>query len=217
VTTDKKPVKKKSAIAEAALDDAVDAEDTVDVEDAGDASPGRLKRITGRLRKRPSGKLIPAVLALLVVVSLSLLGGLFYFWYLPDRDVNDAAAKAAVAAASEGTVAVLSYSPETLEHDFSSAKSHLTGGFLSYYEQFTQNIVGPAAKMKSVKTTAVVLRAALADFHADSAVVLLFVNQSTQSGNRPEPAYSSSSVTVKLTKADGKWLISSFDPVTSGD
>ena len=79
------------------------------------------------------------------------------------------------------------YSPDTLDHDFSSAKSHLTGDFLSYYDQFTQQIVAPAAKQKSVKTTAVVLRAALSEFHPDSAVVLLFVNQSTQSKDRPEP------------------------------
>jgi Mce-associated membrane protein len=89
----------------------------------------------------------------------------------------------------------------------------LTGDFLSYYDQFTQQIVAPAAKQKAVKTTAVVLRAALSEFHPDSAIALLFVNQSSQSKDRPEPTLSSSSVIVKLTKADGKWLISSFDPV----
>jgi Mce-associated membrane protein len=89
----------------------------------------------------------------------------------------------------------------------------LTGDFLTYYNQFTQQIVAPAARQKSVKTTAVVLRAALSEFHPDSAVVLLFVNQTTQSKDRPEPTLSSSSVMVALTKADGKWLISSFNPV----
>jgi len=142
-----------------------------------------------------------------------LLGWLFYFSYLPDRETDAAAQKAAISAASEGTVAVLSYTPDTLDRDFSSAKSHLTGDFLSYYDQFTQQIVAPAAKQKSVKTTAVVLRAALSDFHPNSAVVLLFVNQTTQSKDRPEPTLSSSSVLVTLTKADGKWLISSFNPV----
>ena len=103
--------------------------------------------------------------------------------------------------------------PETLDRDFSSAKSHLTGDFLTYYSQFTQQIVGPAAVQKSVKTSAVVLRAALSEFQPKSATVLLFVNQSTQSKDRPEPTLTSSSVLVTLTKADGKWLISSFNPV----
>ena len=192
-----------------------DAEGVKDGEDVGSdgAAPGRLKRFAAQLKKRSSGKIIPALVALLVVASVGLFGGVYYFWYEPDRETNDVAAKAAISAASEGAVAVLSYSPDTLDRDFSSAKSHLTGDFLSYYDQFTTQIVAPAAKQKSLKTTAVVLRAALSEFHPDSAVVLLFVNQSTQSKDRPEPAFSNSSVTVTLTKANGKWLISSFNPV----
>lgn len=201
-----------------------DVEETADIEkpadidaaediDARGNKPGRLKRFAAQAKKRSSGKMLAALLALLVVASLSVLGGLFYYLYLPDRDTDAAAAKAAISAASDGTVAVLSYSPDTLDRDFSSAKSHLTGDFLSYYDQFTQQIVAPAAKQKSVKTNAVVLRAAVSDFHPDSAVVLLFVNQSTQSKDRPEPTFTSSSVSVTLTKAHGKWLISSFNPV----
>ena len=56
---------------------------------------------------------------------------------------------------SDGTVALLSYSPESLDKDFATAKSKLTGGFLSYYTQFTEQIVTPAAKQKSVKTAGV--------------------------------------------------------------
>lgn len=181
---------------------------------AGDgAKPGRFKRVAATAKMRSSGKVAASVLALLMVASLALLGALYWFSYRPDRATDAAAAKAAIAAASEGTVAVLSYSPDTLDRDFSSAKSHLTGDFLSYYDQFTQQIVAPAAKQKSVKTTAVVLRAAMADLRPDSAEVLLFVNQSTQSKDRPEPTFTNSSVSVKLTKANGKWLISSFNPV----
>ena len=202
----------------AETEETADVGKTADVDPAEDidnpgAAPGRLKRFAAQVKKRSSGKVLFIALALLVVASVGLLGGLFYSLYLPDRDTDGAAAKAAISAASDGTVAVLSYSPDTLDHDFSSAKSHLTGDFLTYYNQFTQQIVAPAAKQKSVKTSAVVLRAALSEFHPDSAVVLLFVNQSTQSKERPEPTLTSSSVRVTLTKADGKWLISSFNPV----
>ncbi len=202
----------------AEIEETADVEETAAAEPAEDidgdgAAPSRLKRFTAEVRKRSSGKVLAALVALLVVASLALLGGLFYFSYLPDRDTDDAAAKAAISAASDGTVAVLSYSPDTLDRDFASAKSHLTGDFLSYYDHFTEQIVAPAAKQKHVKTTAVVLRAALSEFNTDSAVALLFVNQSTQSADRPEPTLTSSSVTVTLTKADGKWLISSFNPV----
>ncbi len=218
MTANESSVKKTAEILETAeIEETAGAENAASAEPAedadGGAAPGRLTRAVASLKKRSSGRILPALLALLVAGSLALLGGLSYFWYLPDRDTDAAAAKAAISAASEGTVAVLSYSPDTLDRDFSSAKSHLTGDFLTYYNQFTQQIVAPAARQKSVKTTAVVLRAALTEFHPDSAVVLLFVNQTTQSKDRPEPTLSSSSVMVALTKADGKWLISSFNPV----
>lgn len=204
----------------AAIDETAAAEETPEVEtvedvediDGESVAPVKLTRFA-RLKKRLSGKIIPTLVALLVVASVALLAWVFWFYYRPDRATNDVAAKAAVSAASEGAVAVLSYSPDTLDRDFSSAKSHLTGDFLSYYDQFTTQIVAPAAKQKSLKTTAVVLRAALSEFHPDSAVVLLFVNQSTQSKDRPEPTLSNSSVLVTMKKADGKWLISSFSPL----
>jgi Mce-associated membrane protein len=203
----------------------VTADETSVVEETSDADPtehidddvsqpARLKRFTARVKKLLSGKILAALVTLLVVASLALLALVFYFLYRPDRATDAAAAKSAISAAKDGTVAVLSYSPETLDRDFSSARSHLTGDFLSYYDQFTKQIVAPAAKQKSVKTTAVVLRAAVSgELHPNSAVVLLFVNQSTQSADRPEPTLTSSSVSVTLTKADGKWLISSFNPV----
>jgi len=225
VTADETSVQKTAEIEETAevketadaenptdVDSASSTDDTEDIDDHG-KEPGRLKRFAAQAKKWSSGRVLLAVVALLVAASLALLGWVYWFSYRPDRATDAAAAKAAISAASEGTVAVLSYSPDTLDRDFSSAKSHLTGDFLSYYDQFTQQIVAPAAKQKSVKTSAVVLRAAVSELHPDSAVVLLFVNQSTQSKDRPEPAFSNSSVTVTLTKANGKWLISSFNPV----
>jgi Mce-associated membrane protein len=199
--------------------DAAEAEDAEPGESVGNSVPGRLNRFTSRVKKpstrkknRWSGKLGVAAVTLLLVVSLSIFGCLFWFSYRPDHDADAEAAKSAIAAASDGTIAILSYSPDTLDHDFSSARSHLTGDFLSYYDNFSKQIVAPAAKLNAVKTSAVVLRGALSEFHPDSAVVLLFVNQSTQSRDKPEPSLTSSTVLVTLTKADGKWLISQFNP-----
>lgn len=194
------------------IKDAAEA-DAMEHPDGEGVKPGRLKRFTRRGKKLSRGKILSALLVLLVVASAALAAGLFYVQYRPDRATDAAAAKSAISAASEGTVAILSYSPETLDRDFSSARSHLTGDFLSYYNQFTQEIVAPAAKQKSLKTTAVVLRAAVSELHPDSAVVLVFINQTTTSPDRPEPTLTASSVLVSLTKADGNWLISSFNPV----
>lgn len=193
-------------------EETADAEPIEHVDDEG-AGPGRLKRLTDRLRALPRDKVLAALLALLVVASAALAGSFLHFQYRPDRATDAAEAKSATAAAADGTVAILSYSPDTLERDFASAKSHLTGDFLSYYREFTEQTVMPTAKKKSIKTSAVVVRAALSELHPDSAVVLVFANQSTVSANRPEPTLTSSSILVTLTKVDEKWLISSFKPL----
>jgi len=41
----------------------------------------------------------------------------------------------------------------------------------------------------------------------------VFVNQTTTSRERPDASQSASSVMVSLTKVDGRWLISAFDPI----
>ena len=187
-----------------------EAVEEVAVEASG---PGRLGRVAAQAKQRLSGNVLATALALLTAASLILLGVLFWVLWRPDEATDADAAKSAIAAASEGTVAVLSYSPDTLDHDISAAKSHLTGDFLKYYDDFTKAVVVPAAKQKSIKATAVVLRAAVSDFHADSAKVLLFVNQSTLSKERPQPSFANSSVSVTLTKAHGEWLISAFNPL----
>ncbi|MEV0248086.1 twin-arginine translocation pathway signal [Nocardia sp. NPDC050712] len=157
----------------------------------------------------------PGAVALAVSTIAVVLAAATLVWsqYLPDRHTGDTNSAAALAAAKDGTVALLTYAPETLDRDFASAKSHLTGDFLTYYGQFTDQIVTPAARSKSVKTSAVVVRAAVSDLRPEAATVLVFINQTTTSSEKPEPAMTASSVRVALTKVEASWLISSFDPV----
>ena len=70
-----------------------------------------------------------------------------------------------------------------------------------YYTQFTEEIVSPAAKEKSVKTSAAVVRAAVSDMHPNSAEVLVCMNQTTTSKENPDGAFTASTVKVGLTKA----------------
>lgn len=177
------------------------------------ATAGRLKSLLLRAKQLSRSRIVIALLVLVPLASVASAVGLYFAEYRPDEATDAAAAKSATAAATDGTVAILSYAVDTLDRDFSSAKSHLTGDFLSYYNQFTQQIVAPAAKQNAVKTTAAVTRAGVAELGPNSAVVLVFVNQSTVSKGRPEAAVTPSSVLVTLTKTDGKWLISSFKPL----
>jgi Mce-associated membrane protein len=149
-----------------------------------------------------------------VVAAVGVAAGVYLIAYRPDQRVDDAAAHRAVQAASDGAVAVLSYSYDHLNRDFDNAKSHLTGDFLAYYSKFTGDIVAPTAQQGQLTTTAQVIRAAVSDLHPDSAVVLVFVNQTTASVQKKDPQKTQSAVLVTLTKVDGSWLIAKFEPVS---
>ncbi|MGV0848850.1 hypothetical protein [Mycolicibacterium phlei] len=157
------------------------------------------------------------LLALLLTVALLSSAGvaawLYAFQLSEDLATDAAAQRVAIEAATNGTARLLSYSPESLEQDFAAAKENLTGDFLNYYTQFTEQIVTPAAKQKQVKTSAAVVQAAVAEMNPDSAVVLVFVNQTTTSKENPDGAFAASAVKVGLVKQDGRWLINTFDPV----
>ena len=176
----------------------------------GGTDAARTERSSARGFRRYIGAVLVAVVLL---ASAGVAGWLYVYKYRIDQQTNAQAANVAMDAAKNGTIALLSYSPDSLDKDFANAKSNLTGDFLSYYTQFTEQIVTPAAKEKQVKTAASVVRSAVAEIHPDSAVVLLFVNQVTTSKENPDGAFAASSVKVGLKKIDGRWLISAFDPV----
>jgi Mce-associated membrane protein len=190
---------------------APDVEPTAEVEIDKSADANDAERPPGRnVRSIP---VIPVVLVLALLAAGGLAAWLYFSQYRPDKATDGAASQSAIDAARAGTVAMLSYKPETLDQDFAAAKSHLTGDFLNYYDTFTKQIVSPAARDKAVTTTAQVVGAAATELHPKSAVVLIFVNQVTTSKERAAPSAAASSVLVSLTKVQDTWLINKFDPV----
>jgi Mce-associated membrane protein len=182
-------------------------EDSAKADTSDDKSTGEVRRRAGTI------PVVPLALLLSLLAAGGLAGWLFFTQYRPDQQTDGAVARTVVNAARDGTVALLSYKPDTLDQDFAAAKSHLSGDFLNYYNDFTKQVVTPAAKTKGVATTAQVVGAAPSELHPDSAVVLVFVNQVTSSKERPDPAMSSSSVKISLNKLHGQWLITKFDPL----
>jgi len=153
------------------------------------------------------------VATVLVVTAVGVALGLYFILYRPDQQVGDAAAHRATQVASDGAVAVLSYAPDHLDHDFAKTKSYLTGDFLAYYTKFTEQIAA-LAQQKQVTQTAQVIRAAVAELDPDSAVVLVFINQTVSSKEKPQPQTTAVSARVTLTKVKGSWLISKLDPLS---
>jgi Mce-associated membrane protein len=197
-------------VTDEAVDEATEQDDAVT---ETEAQPEPRDSIVRRTARGARAKLGAILLAAALVASAGVAAWLYFEQYRPDQETNPAAATVALDAAKNGTIALLSYSPESLDKDFAAAKSHLTGDFLSYYTQFTEQIVTPAAKQKSVKTTAAVVRAAVSELHPDSAVVLVFINQNTVSKENPDGSFAASAVKVGLKKINDTWLIAAFDPV----
>jgi Mce-associated membrane protein len=182
-------------------------ESEADIEPDSDASPESPRR---RLAAVP---VIPLALVLGLLAAGGLAGWVYLSQYRPDTQTDNAVEQSAVNAARDGTVALLSYKPDTLNQDFEAAKSHLSGDFRNYYDQFTKQVITPAAQSKGVTTMAQVVGAAATELHRNSAVVLVFVNQVTASKERPDPTMASSSILVSVAKQHGDWLITKFDPV----
>ncbi|EUA51024.1 hypothetical protein I552_1965 [Mycobacterium xenopi 3993] len=84
---------------------------------------------------------------------------------------------------------------------------------LTYYNQFTEQIVSSAAQQMQLAQTAKVVRAAVSDLQPDSAIVLVFLDQTTTSKQKPKPLVTPSGVRVTLRKVNGSWLIEKFDPL----
>jgi len=193
---------------------AEEARDADAADTAVDDSPKRtVRERRGLPRVLRKVKVGPAILVLLLLISGGAAAWMYFNRFQPNQHTDPSVARAVVNAASDGTIAMLSYSPESLDKDFATAKSHLSGDFLLYYTQFTDQIVAPAAREKSLKTTAHVMGAGLSELHPDSAVVLVYVDQTTTSKDMPDPSMSASTVLVSMARVNARWLITKFDPI----
>jgi Mce-associated membrane protein len=196
---------------ETALDDSEASMEGIQTSSA-QARPSRMlviKHVAGRYRAKWRSIVVTA----LVVATVGVAAGMYFGQYRPDRQIDDAAANQAMRAASDGAVAVLSYSSDNLDRDFANAKSHLTGDFLAYYNKFSQEVVAPAVRQKHLTQKAAVIRAAVSELHPDSARVLIFVNQTVTNPDKKDPLMTPNVVGVTLAKVNGSWLISKLDPV----
>ncbi|CPR11464.1 membrane protein [Mycobacterium bohemicum DSM 44277] len=176
-----------------------------------DSAPGRRIRAVARWMRRCLARWRPILLTVLLVCAVGFGAGYFYFVHRPDEQTDRAATHQVIKAASDGAVALLSYSPDTLDRDFANAKSRLSEDYLAYYQRFADQVVGPAAQRGQVTTTASVVKAAVSEMHPNSAVVLVFIRQKTTSTAKPEPVVTSSSLKMALVKVKGSWLIDKFD------
>ena len=183
--------------------DLLDADDAGDDDEASDAPDRQGARFSwGRV-----------LIAALPVLALLLALGVGYLkWLDGTARESRAAAEESMRAASDSTIAILSYKPETVDQDLKAAADRLAEPFRQQYTQLVTDVVAPGAKQQHISAVATVPAAASVWATGKQAVVLVFVDQTTTIGT-DAPTQSTSSVRVSLNKVDGRWLITQFDPV----
>lgn len=148
------------------------------------------------------------VLPVLALVLAAAAGGL---WYLTTKHSNEAQRAAVIKLASDGTVTLLSYQPDTVRQQLTDARKLLTTPFLDEYTTLTKSVI-PGAEQRRIAAATSVPAAAAVSVEENHAVVLVFVNQTVRIGDQP-PTSTPTSARVTLERLGGQWLIAKFEPV----
>ncbi len=177
-----------------------------------DCDDGQGERTESTKRKGIRWRVALVYLVLPVLAMLAAVGVGFLKWKDSTARGADAARIESVQAATDSTIKMLSYRPDSVDADLASARDRLTGSFRDAYIQLTHDVVIPGSKKKQISAVATVPAAASVSASTNHAVVLVFVNQTIIVGNDP-PSSTASSVRVVLDKVNNRWLISDFTPV----
>lgn len=160
---------------------------------------------TPRHRRLPT--VLLGVLLVAGLVAMAVLG-----WQYRDARRTEAARAEAVAAARKAAPTVLSYDYHHLDRDFTRARTHLTGAFRDEYTKTTKTVVAPTAKKyHGVVKATIAAPASVVSATPDKVVVLLFVNQVTESTQVSGSRLDLNRVRMTMTRTDEGWKVSAVD------
>ncbi|MGW6735456.1 hypothetical protein [Streptomyces sp. NPDC055013] len=159
---------------------------------------------------------LTAVLGALLMAGLMAVAVLG--WQYREGGRTESARTQAVAAARKAAPVVLSYDHRHLDKDFAAAGTHLTGDFRHEYGKTTKTVVGPAArKYRGVVKATIAAPAtgtpatSVVSASPDKVVVLLFVNQVTQSTQVSGSRVDLNRVRMTMTRTAEGWKVSAVD------
>jgi Mce-associated membrane protein len=135
-------------------------------------------------------------------------------WQVASSTSVEQARAESIRAATDITVEMLSYQPDTVEQRLHAARERMTGSFLGIYTAMIENAVIPGAKSQGISATAEVPQAGSVSASADRAEVLLYLNQTVAVPQKP-PQKTVSTVRVTMVRDGGRWLMSEFEPVVT--
>ncbi|MET9827982.1 hypothetical protein ABZ078_01440 [Streptomyces sp. NPDC006385] len=191
-------------------------------DDPPEPSPEAFEEDAPEEQAEPTGpggrrRLLAAILVVLLVAGLvaaAVLGRQYQ-----DARRTETARTEALAAARTAAPTVLSYDYRHLDRDFARARTHLTGDFRDEYGKTTKTVVGPTAeKYRGVVKATVAApgaggapAASVVSASPDKVVVLLFVNQVTESTQVSGSRVDLNRVRMAMTHTDEGWKVSAVD------
>jgi Mce-associated membrane protein len=167
----------------------------------------------------PAGRALPAVLSsrplvaglgvlvVLLAVAVSVLG--FHSWRAA---ATAQAAEDALAAAQTSATTLFSYDYRTIDASLAAGKKVVTGQLATDYAS-TSAIVGPTAVKNQAVVKATVSEAAVVSADPDRVVVLVYLNQSTQSKNTEGTQLDMNRVRLTMVRAGDDWRITRAEPL----
>ncbi|MGW2418634.1 hypothetical protein ACWC0C_05115 [Streptomyces sp. NPDC001709] len=169
------------------------------------------------LPHRAGQRVLTAVLGVVLVAGL-VVAAVLGWQYRQGRQAEQARGEA-LAAARKAAPVVLSYDYRHLDRDFSRARALLTGHFRDQYGRTTKTVVAPTATKYHGVVRATVATptdggdpaASVVSATPDKAVVLLFVNQVTESTQVSGPRLDLNRVRMTLTRTSDGWKVSGVD------
>ncbi|MGW0886249.1 hypothetical protein [Streptomyces sp. NPDC002671] len=167
--------------------------------------------------RRVGRSVLTTVLGFVLVAAL-IVAAVLGWQYRQGRQAEQARGEA-LAAARKAAPVVLSYDYRHLDRDFARARALLTGHFRDQYGRTTKTVVAPTATRYHGVVKATVATpsdggtpaASVVSATPDKAVVLLFVNQVTQSTQVAEPRLDLNRVRLTLTRTSDGWKVSGVD------
>lgn len=144
-----------------------------------------------------------AALAVAVALAVALAGVLF--WFDHQGSSADAARRDAVPASVRAAETILSYDHTKMDADIAAASKLTTGQFRKDYAD-TSKTVAPIAKEYKAVVKATVKASSVVSATSDQVVVLLFVDQSTQSTRVQGTQVDQARVRMTMHRVGDDWL-----------
>lgn len=125
----------------------------------------------------------------------------------------DAARQSAMDAARTRLPQLLSYDYHTLDRDLAGARAGTTGAFRDQFAELSTKVVAPAAAQQEIVTRTTVTGTSVVSADPDRVVLLVFLDQVTQTKADPSSRIDGARVRATLQRQDGQWLVSALTPV----